>query len=86
MHRNAAVELLTANLAGDRCERIAYIDRNGRHSYRSLADRSRQFAHLLNAAGIAPGERVLLALEDTVAFPICFLGALQAGVVVVPPR
>lgn len=84
MNRNAAVELLRANLAGDRGERIAYIDRNGSHSYRSLADRSRQFAHLLNAAGIAPGERVLLALEDTVAFPICFLGALQAGVVAVP--
>ena len=81
---NAAVELLTANLAGDRGERIAYIDRDGSHSYRTLADRSWQFAHLLGTAGIAPGQRLLLALEDTVAFPICFLGALRAGVVAVP--
>jgi len=84
MNRNAAVELLTANLAGDRGERVAYIDKDGSHSYRKLADCSRQFAHLLGTAGIAPGQRLLLALEDTVAFPICFLGALQAGVVAVP--
>ena len=84
MNHNSTLELLNANLEGNRGERIAYIDRDGSHSYRSLADRSRQFAHLLGAAGIAPGERLLLALEDTVAFPICFLGALQAGVVAVP--
>jgi len=84
MIRNAAVELLTANLNGDRGERIAYIDRDGPLSYRALADRSRQFAHLLAGVGIAPGERLLLALEDSVAFPICFLGALQAGVIAVP--
>ncbi|MBF8270850.1 MAG: benzoate-CoA ligase family [Gammaproteobacteria bacterium] len=79
MNRNAAVELLRANLEGNRGERIAYIDRDGSHSYRSLADRSRQFAHLLTTAGIAPGERVLLALEDTVAFPICFAVAVVAS-------
>lgn len=78
------MELLQANLEGDRGERIAYIDRDGSHSYGSLAERSRQFARLLKITGIEPGERLLLALEDTVAFPICFLGALQAGVVAVP--
>ena len=84
MTRNAAVELLATNLAGDRASRISYFDRDGGHSYQSLADRSRQFAHLLTETGITPGDRLLLALEDTVAFPICFLGALQAGVVAVP--
>lgn len=84
MIRNAAIELLIANLDGDRGERIAYIDKDGYHTYRSLADHSFQFAHLLHETGIKPGERLLLALEDTVAFPICFLGALQAGVVAVP--
>lgn len=84
MNRNATVEILTANLAGDRGARIACIDKDGSHSYQTLANRSFQFARLLNAAGIKPGERLLLALEDTLAFPVCFLGALRAGVVAVP--
>ena len=76
MNRNAAVELLQPNLAGDRGARVAYIDRCGSHTYQELAEASRRFAHLLKSAAIAPGARLLLALEDTVAFPVCFLGAL----------
>ena len=84
MIRNAAIVLLAGNLDSNRGDRIAYIDRDGSHSYRSLTERSRRFAHLLADSSIKPGERLLLALEDTVTFPICFLGALQAGVVAVP--
>jgi benzoate-CoA ligase family protein len=64
--------------------RVAFIDSTGRHTYEELARRSRQFARSLHARGIGPGERLLLVLDDTFAFPVCFLGALQAGVVAVP--
>ena len=48
MQHNAAIELLAANLEGGRGQRIAYIDRDGSHTYQALAERSRRFAHLLN--------------------------------------
>ncbi|SFD80644.1 class I adenylate-forming enzyme family protein [Roseivivax sediminis] len=35
-------------------------------------------------AGLAPGDRVLLRLGNTVAFPLAFLGAIAAGLVPVP--
>jgi acyl-coenzyme A synthetase/AMP-(fatty) acid ligase len=35
-------------------------------------------------AGLAPGDRVLLRLGNTVEFPLAFLGALAAGLVPVP--
>lgn len=38
----------------------------------------------LLAAGLQPGDRVLLRLGNTVAFPIAFLGAIAAGLVPVP--
>ena len=38
----------------------------------------------LTARGLAPGDRVLLRLGNTVDFPIAFLGAIAAGMVPVP--
>lgn len=79
---NAAVELVERNLAHP--ARVAFVDKDGEHTFRELAHRSRQFARALQAWGIGQGDRLLLVLDDTFAFPVCFLGALQAGVVAVP--
>lgn len=38
----------------------------------------------LRQAGLAPGERVLMRLGNTVEFPIAYLGAIAAGLVPVP--
>ena len=81
---NAANELLAPNLVGDRGGRIAFIDKDGPHTYAEVAKGASRFANLLLGAGIEPGQRVLLALHDTVAFPICFLGAMRAGIVPIP--
>ena len=53
-------------------------------SYGALADRVRRCAAGLRALGIAREERVLMAMHDSVDFPVAFLGALYAGIVPVP--
>ncbi len=81
---NAAARLLEPNLVHERGDRTAFIDRDGPHAYREVAEQANRFANLLLRAGVRPEQRVLLALHDTVAFPICFLGAMRAGIVPVP--
>ena len=79
---NAAVELLVRNL--DRHpEKTAYFRGELSISYRELDAECRRFALLLHEKGITPGERVLLVLPDTFAFPVAFLGCLLAGVTAV---
>lgn len=78
---NAAYDLLERNLRAGREAKTAYIDDRGRHSYGELAERVRRFAHGLLQLGIHPEQRVLLCLQDTVDFPVAFLGSIWAGVV-----
>jgi benzoate-CoA ligase len=81
---NAATDLLDRNLVSERRDRVAVIDRDGTHTYAEIAERANRFANLLAAANVRPEQRILLALEDTAAFPVCFLGAIKAGVVPIP--
>jgi benzoate-CoA ligase len=60
------------------------VDDTGRCTYDELAARVRRFAGALRAAGVAPEQRVLLCLEDSIDFAVAFLGAIWAGVVPVP--
>ncbi|MHA6345486.1 class I adenylate-forming enzyme family protein [Roseivivax sp. CAU 1761] len=55
-----------------------------RWSYGRLEAAVRGTAHGLLAAGLAPGQIVLLRLGNSVDFPIAFLGAIAAGLVPVP--
>ena len=79
---NAAAYLLELN-AG-RSDRLAYIDDLQRLSYGALADRVCRCAAGLRALGIKREERVLMAMHDSVDFPVAFLGAIFAGIVPVP--
>lgn len=81
---NAAQDLIERNLAAGRADKIAYIDDDGSYTYGELAARVRRFASALRQAGIAPEQRILLCLEDSINFPTAFLGALWAGVIPVP--
>ncbi|MBL8836481.1 MAG: AMP-binding protein, partial [Alphaproteobacteria bacterium] len=78
---NAAVDLIERNLDAGRGEKIAIRDDAGTHSYRALAERVDRFANVLRAKGIAPEQRILVCLLDTIDFPTVFLGAIKAGVV-----
>lgn len=53
-------------------------------SYARLERAVRGIAGGLLARGLAPGDRVLLRLGNSVEFPLAFLGAIAAGLVPVP--
>jgi benzoate-CoA ligase family protein len=81
---NAAVDLVDRHLVEGRGDKIAFVDDAGRISYAELAQRTNRAANAIIALGVAPEERVMLCLLDTVDFPTVFLGAIKAGVVPVP--
>lgn len=62
-------------------EKPAYIDDTGTLSYGDLADRIQRVAAGLQAIGVRREERVLLLMQDCSDWPVCFLGAMYAGIV-----
>jgi benzoate-CoA ligase len=81
---NFAADVLQRNLDAGRAGKPAYIDARGVTSYGELSDRVARFGAVLRSLGIKREERVLLALTDTVDWPVAFLGCLKAGVIAVP--
>jgi benzoate-CoA ligase len=81
---NAAADLIERNLVAGRAAKVAYIDERGRYSYAELAEQVGRCANALQQAGLEPGQRVVLALLDTIDFPTCFLGAIKAGIIPIP--
>ncbi|MFO1323050.1 MAG: benzoate-CoA ligase family protein [Burkholderiales bacterium] len=79
---NFAAEIFVRN--AERGGKAAYVDDHGSLTYGELATRSRRLASALLALGVRREERVLVCLQDTVDFPVTFLGCLYAGVVPVP--
>lgn len=78
---NAAHDLLQRNAA--RSGKVAFIDAatGARLTYGELADQSRRFADALRARGFAPESRVMMAMLDTLEWPVVFLGSILAGVI-----
>jgi benzoate-CoA ligase len=76
---NFAQHLLACN-AG-RADRQAFIDDAGVLTYGDLAERVQRLATALRALGLRREERVLLLMHDSTDWPLCFLGAIYAGVV-----
>src|SRR5579864_4852399 len=81
---NFAADVLQSNLDAGRANKPAYIDARGSTSYGQLADRVARFGALLRSLGVKREERVLLALTDTIDWPVAFLGCLKAGIIAVP--
>lgn len=53
-------------------------------TYQALEDAVLATAGGFLAMGLLPGDRILMRLDNTVDFPICFLAAIAAGLVPVP--
>ncbi len=76
---NFAAHLLEAN-AG-RSAKTAFIDDFGALTYGELDHRVRLFAAALRERGVKREERALILMQDSVDWPVAFLGAMFAGVV-----
>ena len=78
---NAAADLLGLNRAWP--NKAAYIlgDQGQVLNYASLEDQARRWASALQAEGFEPEQRVMLAMHDTLEWPVAFLGCILAGVV-----
>jgi benzoate-CoA ligase len=78
---NAAHDLLARNVS--RAAKVAYIDAasGAQLTYGELAEQSHRFANALRGHGFVPESRMLLAMLDTLEWPVVFLGCILAGVV-----
>ncbi len=78
---NAAVDLVERNLAAGRAGKPAYVDDAGEYSFAELAARVNRFGSGLQALGLEMENRVLLAMTDSIDWPVAFLGAIRAGII-----
>jgi benzoate-CoA ligase family protein len=77
--------VLDFNLEAGRAEKTAIITADNQSwSYSDLHRATCSVASRLVEIGIRRGERVLLILDDTPAFPAAFLGAMRMGAVPIP--
>jgi len=53
-------------------------------TYQQLAQATSRFAQLLRNLGVAAGDRVLIRLPNSLAYPTAFLGAMKRGAIAVP--
>ncbi len=65
-------------------ERSAAVDKERSLTYRELDDRSDGLARRLLAAGAAPGDRVVLAIDRSVHALVGIVAAIKAGLAYVP--
>jgi long-chain acyl-CoA synthetase len=63
---------------------VALIAGDARLTYRQLERRAGGFARWLEARGVAPGDRVALALPNGIPFAVALYGALKRGATVTP--
>ena len=79
-HYNASA-ILFDNLSAGRSERIAVTGPAGSRTYAELAADACRFGTAFLSLGARRGDRVLLFLDDTPAYPAALFGAMRAGLV-----
>jgi benzoate-CoA ligase family protein len=79
--RYNASRILFDNLSHGRGDRPALTGPGGTHSYAQLCAEASQWGHGLLSLGLKRGDRVLMFLDDTPAYPAAFFGAVRAGFV-----
>jgi acetyl-CoA synthetase len=79
--RYNASRLLFDNLTKGFGERLALTGPAGQRTYAELGAEARRWGNGLASLGLKRGDRVLLFLDDTPAYPAAFFGAVRAGFV-----
>ena len=78
---NAAEDLVGRHLKAGRAGKVAYIDDGGQITFGELAERVDRFGSVLLALGLRMEDRILIAMHDSIDWPVAFLGAIKAGIV-----
>src|SRR4030081_264219 len=76
-----ASRILFDNLGKNRGERVALIGPAGTRSYAELCAEAARWGHGFLSLGRTRGDRILMFLDDTPAYPAAFFGAVRAGLV-----
>jgi benzoate-CoA ligase family protein len=76
-----ASRILFDNLAHGRGDRIALIGPAGTRSYAELCSEASRWGLGFQSLGLKRGDRILMFLDDTPAYPAAFFGAVRAGFV-----
>jgi acetyl-CoA synthetase len=79
--RYNASEILFGNLQAGRADKVAIYAAAGNVSYGELCAKAARAGNALKSLGLTRGDRVLLFLNDTTAYPAIFFGAVRAGLV-----
>lgn len=79
--RYNASDILFQNLTNDRGAHRALIGPGGERTYAELCAEAGRWGNALSSLGLRRGERVILLLDDTPAYPAAFFGAVRAGLV-----
>ncbi len=81
---NAATDFVDRNVEEGRGDKTAFIDPERSLTYGELQSESCRMANLLTGLGLKREARVAMIMLDTVDFPICFWGAVRAGIIPIP--
>jgi benzoate-CoA ligase family protein len=76
-----ASRILFDNLGKDRGDSLALIGPAGTRSYTGLCSEASRWGHGFLSLGLKRGDRILMFLDDTPAYPAAFFGAVRAGLV-----
>jgi benzoate-CoA ligase family protein len=79
--RYNASRILFDNLALGRGDRLALTGPGGTRSYAELCREAAQWGHGFQSLGLKRGDRILMFLDDTPAYPAAFFGAVRSGFV-----
>ena len=76
-----ASRILFDNLAAGRGEKLALTGPGGTRTYTRLCAEASQWGNGFQSLGLKRGDRILMFLDDTPAYPAAFFGAVRAGFV-----
>ncbi|WP_029586088.1 benzoate-CoA ligase family protein [Bradyrhizobium sp. URHD0069] len=79
--RYNASRILFDNLGKGRGDRLALTGPSGTRSYAELCAEASRWGHGFLSLGLNRGDRILMFLDDTAAYPAAFFGAVRAGFV-----
>ncbi|MGN6115504.1 MAG: benzoate-CoA ligase family protein [Nitrobacter sp.] len=79
--RYNASRILFDNLAAGRGDNLAVTGALGQRSYRELCAEAGRWGNGFQSLGLSRGDRILMFLDDTPAYPAAFFGAVRAGFV-----